>query len=514
MTGLPELEEDPQSERARARLGMVLQDKWKLESLIGVGGMAAVYAATHRNGKRVAVKMLHGELSHDEEVRTRFLREGYAANTLQHEGAVSVLDDDLAPDGSAFLVMELLDGETVERRWETQGGRLPVAEVLFIVDQLLDVLAIAHEKGVVHRDIKPENLFLTRTGVLKVLDFGIAKVFERQHLRANSTRAGTVMGTPAFMAPEQARARWDEVDGRTDLWAVGAMMFTLLSGRTVHNGETAQDQLIQSATELAPKLSVVVPDVPASVAAMVDRALSFEREGRFPNARSMQLAAREALDELGSALAPTSELTAVSALGAPLGRSTLRSGAGQAAVPLASSSSVPTWTREREIRLVETARLRALIVDLQRRFGAAKKKTAEALTRIEEAKGERASLEQWFARQAGKRTAAVDEARLEVRRSLLAFAQRALIDRAAFGAEFNRERDRIATLGRAADSAARDVRVHEAALDAHNPTALRTGLLVSALAVLVALALLIAPVVWRATRVIEPALPSHSQAPR
>src|ERR1700685_3566548 len=120
------LQDDPQVTRARTRIGMVLQDKWKLESLLGVGGMAAVYAATHRNGKRVAVKMLHEEFSHDEDVRMRFLQEGYAANTIQHEGAVSVLDDDVAPDGSAFLVMELLEGETVEQRWERAGGRPPV----------------------------------------------------------------------------------------------------------------------------------------------------------------------------------------------------------------------------------------------------------------------------------------------------------------------------------------------------------------------------------------------------
>src|SRR5580698_5128118 len=161
------LQDDPQVVRARGRIGVLLQDKWRLESLLGVGGMAAVYAATHRNGKRVAVKMLHEEFSHDEEVRTRFLQEGYAANIIQHEGAVSVLDDDVAPDGSAFLVMELLEGETVEQRWERLGQRLPVREVLVIGVQLLDVLAIAHEKSIVHRDIKPDNLFLTRAGVLK-----------------------------------------------------------------------------------------------------------------------------------------------------------------------------------------------------------------------------------------------------------------------------------------------------------------------------------------------------------
>src|SRR5271165_4202924 len=242
------LQDDPQMTRARGRIGMLLQDKWRLEALLGVGGMAAVYAATHRNGKRVAVKMLHEEFSHDEEVRTRFLQEGYAANIIQHEGAVSVLDDDLAPDGSAFLVMELLEGETVDQRWERQGRRLPIEEALSVADQLLDVLAAAHAKNIVHRDVKPDNLLITKTGVLKVLDFGIAKVFERTEARRTSTRAGMVMGTPAFMAPEQARARWDEVDGRTDLWALGATMFTLLTGRHVHEGVTANEQLVRAAT--------------------------------------------------------------------------------------------------------------------------------------------------------------------------------------------------------------------------------------------------------------------------
>src|SRR5579871_124544 len=105
MTNFVAAADDPIAARAQARLGMVLQDKWRLDALLGVGGMAAVYAATHRNGKRVAVKMMHKDLSHDDEVKRRFLQEGYAANTIQHDGAVSVLDDDVAPDGSAFIVM-------------------------------------------------------------------------------------------------------------------------------------------------------------------------------------------------------------------------------------------------------------------------------------------------------------------------------------------------------------------------------------------------------------------------
>jgi serine/threonine protein kinase len=164
--------------RARERIGMVLGGKWTIESLLGVGGMAAVYAATHRNGKRVAVKMLHADLSDHEEVRKRFLQEGYAANTIQHDGAVSVLDDDVAADGCAFIVMELLEGETVEDRWDRSGRRLAAREVLAIVEQVLGVLSAAHAKNIVHRDIKPENLFVTKAGAVKVLDFGIAKVFE------------------------------------------------------------------------------------------------------------------------------------------------------------------------------------------------------------------------------------------------------------------------------------------------------------------------------------------------
>src|SRR3954447_11686335 len=118
--------------RAQTRVRIVLKDKWRLDSLLGVGGMAAVYAATHRNQKRVAVKVLLPELSNDEDVRTRFLREGYAANTIGHPGAVSVLDDDVAEDGAAFLVMELLEGETVEARWERKMNQLPLVEALAI----------------------------------------------------------------------------------------------------------------------------------------------------------------------------------------------------------------------------------------------------------------------------------------------------------------------------------------------------------------------------------------------
>ena len=285
---------DAPTMRSRARVGLVLRDKWKLESLLGVGGMAAVYAATHtNNGRRGAIKILHPELSMNAEVRGRFLREGYAANKVEHPGTVAVLDDDVAEDGSVFLVMELLDGETLEARRE-RAGVLPPTEVLFIIDKILDVLAAAHPKGIVHRDLKPENIFLCRDGVVKVLDFGIARVREASSAAAGKqtmTNAGP-MGTPAYMPPEQARGRWTDVGPRTDLWAIGATMFTLLTGRLVHEAETVNELLLAAMTKPSPRLASVLPGVSTALAGIVDRALAFAAADRWADAATMQSAVR------------------------------------------------------------------------------------------------------------------------------------------------------------------------------------------------------------------------------
>src|SRR5262245_18024207 len=144
-----EADDDALTRRAEARVGSVLQGKWRLDRLIGVGGMASVYAATHRNGKRGAVKVLHSELAIDGEARSRFLREGYVANRVDHAGAVSVLDDDTTEDGSVYLVMELLDGESLETRLRARPGRrMEDGEVLALADQVLDALAAAHDRGI------------------------------------------------------------------------------------------------------------------------------------------------------------------------------------------------------------------------------------------------------------------------------------------------------------------------------------------------------------------------------
>jgi serine/threonine protein kinase len=297
LTSATELAEEILRTKAEKRVGTTLREKWHLDSLIGVGGMAAVYEATHRNGMRGAVKVLHSERAADETIKSRFLREGYIANKVDHAGAVRVLDDDEA-DGSVFLVMELLEGATLEQAALRQGGALPPKEMMIAIDQVLQTLSAAHDKGIVHRDLKPENLFLTDSGVVKILDYGIAGLRETSSESRTATQTGHAMGTPAYMSPEQARGRWNDVDARSDLWSVGATMFWLLSGTTVHDEGTVPE--LVAATFLTPARSMqsVAPEVPSALAAVVDRALLLDKEKRWQDASAMREALRAAYAEI------------------------------------------------------------------------------------------------------------------------------------------------------------------------------------------------------------------------
>jgi serine/threonine-protein kinase len=242
------------------------------------------------------------------------------------------VDDDVAEDGAAFLVMELLDGAAVESLWERSESRLPVRAVLSVADQLLDVLAAAHDKGIVHRDIKPANLFATRDGTLKVLDFGIARVRDAAGT-GQGTGTGILLGTPAFMAPEQAYAKASEIDGQTDVWAVGATLFTLLSGQPVHEGENASQLMIHAATTRARPLGSLASDVPPGVAAVIDRALGFEKAARWPTA----LAMREAI--LHASVEAFGERPSKGVLASLVTAGDLGSAATQAGEPLAGPAS-------------------------------------------------------------------------------------------------------------------------------------------------------------------------------
>jgi serine/threonine-protein kinase len=271
-----------------SRIGAVINGKWHVDRLLGQGGMAEVYAATHRNGKRAALKILHRELASKPATLRRFRREGYAANRVEHPAVVTVDDDDVCEDGAPYLVMELLEGHTLEELRSVHGGRLPAAQVVSFGAELMAVMAVAHRKGVVHRDIKPSNLLVTADGTLKVLDFGIARVSDGHDL--GDSTAECCLGTPSYMSPEQARGRWDMVDARSDIYAIGATLFTLLSGRAVHQAATRNEQLGLAMTAQAPLLGGLVPELPDSLARVVDGALRYDRERRWTSVESMRRA--------------------------------------------------------------------------------------------------------------------------------------------------------------------------------------------------------------------------------
>jgi serine/threonine-protein kinase len=290
---------------AKKRVGMTLRGKWTLERLIGIGGMGAVYEARHRNGMRGAVKVLDVALSRTSDCRKRFLREGRVANEVSHTGAVRVLDDDEMEDGSAFLVMELLEGATLDQLAMESDGVLPPEKVLAYAAQVLDTLVAAHGRGIVHRDIKPENLLLTNEGIVKILDFGIARwnaLGESQRV----TQAGEPIGTPAFMAPEQARGHWSAVDAQSDVYSLGATMFTLATGASVHDDATTVAELLVSVITRPARPVKQAGDVPDALAEVIDTALSYDKRGRFVDALEMRRAIEGAYVELtGDPIPPT-----------------------------------------------------------------------------------------------------------------------------------------------------------------------------------------------------------------
>jgi len=280
----------PILKQAQARVGQQAR-KWSLDRLLDVGGMAAVYEATHRNGNRVAIKVLHQQYAAVEKAKERFLREGYVANRVQHDCAVTVLDDDDLDDGTPFIVMELLEGTSLEGRLRAAGTLAP-AEILYVADRVLDVLSSAHARGIIHRDIKPPNIYLTDDGVVKVLDFGLARVLEKDQ-NHSMTATGTIIGTASYMSPEQARGKRDLIDHRTDIFAVGAVIFRSLTGRNLHLADNPMDRLLAAMSETPPSLGELRGDLPASLVQLVDRALAFQKTERWPDAGTMQARLRE-----------------------------------------------------------------------------------------------------------------------------------------------------------------------------------------------------------------------------
>jgi eukaryotic-like serine/threonine-protein kinase len=275
--------------------GMIIAGRYRLDRPLGEGGMGAVWAATHTVTQRTHALKLLKKKDDDPATRKRMLREARAASAVRHANVVTVHDVVEGPDGAPVLVMDLLEGESLGDRLEREK-RLDLGEALRIARAILEALEAAHAAGVVHRDLKPDNVFLTKHG-LKVLDFGIAKLTANEGPgRATTnmlTESGAVMGTPSYMAPEQAFGE-GEIDARADLWALGVVLYECIAGARPVDGTTVGQIFKSLATGAIVPLESRVPDVPSDVAGLVRGLLTIDRNGRPSSAR----AALDALDRI------------------------------------------------------------------------------------------------------------------------------------------------------------------------------------------------------------------------
>src|SRR6478752_347243 len=270
-------------------VGSTVAGKYHIDRLIGRGGMGAVFQATHAAiGKRVALKFLGAPSSRDGEAATRFQREAKAASLAESPHIVQIFDSGRSEQGLPFLVMELLTGEDLRARLHRER-RLDAEAAVRIATQVLKALRQAHDAGIVHRDLKPDNVFLCQRddepSFVKIVDFGISKVQPRAGVDT-LTHEGAVLGTAFYMSPEQAQS-FPDIDGRTDLFSVGAILYEMLTGEPPHSGPTYEAVLIAICTRDAADVRSKAPDVPEGLARVIARALRRDRAERYGSAAEM-----------------------------------------------------------------------------------------------------------------------------------------------------------------------------------------------------------------------------------
>jgi eukaryotic-like serine/threonine-protein kinase len=275
-----------------SRIGAVLDGKYEIVRLLGAGGMSEVYEARHRQiDRRVALKFLLPDVATQPELIARFRNEARAAGALQHENIAAVYDVGIAPDGAQYLVMEFLEGtDCAEALKGVRMFSAPRAAGMLV--QVCRGLAVAHAHGIVHRDLKPANLFLCRradgTDLVKIFDFGIAKL--RRSADADlSTGTGAALGTPYYMSPEQARGDGD-IDHRADIYALGIILYELLSGRRPYEGSSTLQIIHRILTQPPPRLDELRRDLPMGLDAVVQRAMAKDRSERFSSAAELKAA--------------------------------------------------------------------------------------------------------------------------------------------------------------------------------------------------------------------------------
>jgi len=278
---------EPQSTIAQDRVGALLNGRYELLRLVGAGGMGAVYEARNTwTGRRVAIKVLHPEFAQNEEVLARFFREAQAATRIAHPSIVEVLDlGQDGVDGVYYIVQEFLEGRDLRAEMDEVGAMSP-RRAVELMAPVMAALAAAHAKGVVHRDIKPENIFIAHgpDGAVtpKLIDFGISKMVDLEPDLLRRTTPGTTLGTPYYMSPEQCRGDAG-LDGRSDVWGVGAVLYEMLSGALAFEAPNYNSLIVKIVTSAPAPLAERAPEVPAELAAIVHRALTASLDERLPS---------------------------------------------------------------------------------------------------------------------------------------------------------------------------------------------------------------------------------------
>jgi serine/threonine protein kinase len=306
--------------------GEIIDGKYRTIRLIGEGGMGAVYEAENvRIHRKVAIKVLHAGVAETAEAVQRFEREAQAAGRIGSEHIVEVLDMGNLPSGDRYMVMEFMDGDSLSGRIKSKG-RLSPGELYPIAHQLLAALDAAHGAGIIHRDLKPDNVYLlrSRSGVadfVKLLDFGISKFNQLSGDSGFSmTRTGAVMGTPYYMAPEQAKGAKD-MDHRVDLYAAGVILYESVTGEVPFNADTFNELLFKIVLEEPRPVQQLVPQIDGGFAAIINKAMARDPALRFQSAKEFQQALEHWATNSGPELA--------NALRAPVGRASVADGTGQ-----------------------------------------------------------------------------------------------------------------------------------------------------------------------------------------
>jgi serine/threonine-protein kinase len=276
---------------------------YRITAKLGEGGMGVVFRAEHPViARRAALKAIHPQFALSPEVISRFVNEAKAISQIGHEHIVDVTDFGRTADGDFYFIMEHLSGETLHEAIQ-RGGAMAPGRALWIAAQIADALDASHARGVVHRDLKPENVFLVEGGgrrdFVKVLDFGLAKLTGGD-AAAEEARSGMVMGTPQYMAPEQCEGR-TEIDGRADVYALGVLLYEMLTGALPFRGERSGDILVKQVTMRPPSARALVPGLPEALDAIIERALAKDPGRRFPSMAAFRAALLDGAHGVGAA---------------------------------------------------------------------------------------------------------------------------------------------------------------------------------------------------------------------